>query len=172
MQQGLARQYGAKSSAIVDALRQVYPNAKPTEIFGHVEAGLRYRIATVTHARRKAAQNAAPVYTYIFAWRTPILDGRPRAFHRSDIAFGFDNTDRCAHLTGGTEEARSLAARMSSAWIAFARTGDPNHRGLPKWPAFTADSVPTMILDDKSEVKYDHDRRARQVFEEAVVSGA
>jgi para-nitrobenzyl esterase len=53
---------------------------------------------------------------------------------------------------------------MSGAWIAFAQTGNPNHAGIPNWPAFDPAQVPTMCFDRECEVKYDHDRDARQEF--------
>jgi para-nitrobenzyl esterase len=65
-------------------------------------------------------------------------------------------------MTGGTAEARELGAKMSEAWIGFARTGDSNHKGLPKWPAFSASTVPTMIFDAKCEMKNDPDGPARR----------
>jgi para-nitrobenzyl esterase len=168
LQSALEKEHQSRAAVILTALRRIYPNAKPTELYGHAGPGattLRYRVDAIAQAVRKTAQNDASVYLYTFAWKTPILDGRPRAFHRSEIAFVFDNTDRCAHLTGGTDEARLMAAKISSAWIEFARTGNPNHRGLPKWPAFTSTKVPTMIFDNKCEVLYDHDREARIAFQ-------
>src|ERR1051326_3308949 len=69
--------------------------------------------------------------------------------------------DRCAAMTGGTSEARALGAKMADAWIAFARKGDPNHTGLPKWPVFSADKGPVMIFDNRCEVKNDPDRAER-----------
>lgn len=158
--------------AVLEALRRAYPGAKPVEIFVHTtnSGGLRYRIDTVTQAARKAALRAAPAYIYTFAWKTSVLDGRPRAFHRSEIPFVFNNTDRCAHQTGGTDEARALAGRMSDAWVAFARTSNPSHSGIPNWPAFDSATVPTMFFDNNCEVKYDHDRDARRTFAEFVSS--
>jgi para-nitrobenzyl esterase len=151
-------------AAAIDALRLTYPNVKPVEILAHANNRLRNRIDTLTQAGRKVGQNAAPVYVYMFAWKIRVLDGRPRAFHRTELPFVFDNTDRCAHQTGGTEEARAMAAKVSDAWIAFARTGNPNHSGIPHWPAFSSERVPTMVFDSECEVKYDHDREARRAF--------
>jgi len=58
-------------------------------------------------------------------------------------------------MTGGGKDAYALASRMSSAWINFARTGNPNAPGLPKWAAYTAAGGATMIFDVKCEVR-DH----------------
>ena len=50
-----------------------------------------YRFDSITLAQRKAAQGRAPVYMYLFAWRTPALDGRLFAPHAIEIPFVFDN---------------------------------------------------------------------------------
>ena len=92
---------------------------------------------------------------YWFTWQSPVLDGRMRSYHGCKIPFVFDNTDECSHMTGGGPKARELAGKVSSAWTSFARSGDPNHSGLPKRPAFTAQKGETMILDWKCEVKDD-----------------
>ena len=105
------------------------------------------RDATVAVAERKAAQSA-PVYCYQFAWQTPVLDGRPMAFHCSELAFVFDNPDLCEHMTGGGEASRTLASKVSQSWINFARKGNPNHPGLPEWKKFESGSKTTMVFDD------------------------
>src|SRR4029450_10195623 len=76
--------------SLLDALTRVYPDPKPVEIFAHTQGGLRYRSDPLTMATRKTSLHAAPAYVYVFAWKTGVLDGRPRAFHRSEIPFVFD----------------------------------------------------------------------------------
>jgi para-nitrobenzyl esterase len=148
--------FGDKSDSIVDTFRRAHPNAKPVVLLELMTN--KFRLYAVQQAERKAALNAAPAYMYLFTWQSPVLDGKYRAFHCLEIPFVFDNTDVYATMTCGGPGPRELAAKVSDAWINFARTGDPNHRGLPKWPAFRKDVGATMILDTKCEVKNAPDR--------------
>ncbi len=160
-----AERYGDRSGMVVDAYRKAYPDVKPVELLSRMFS---VRTNAVTQAERKAALNAAPAYMYLFAWQTPVLDGRPRAFHCSEIPFVFNNADVSAFATGGTAEARALAEKVSDAWIHFARTGDPNHSGLPNWPKYSASAGPVMIFDKTCEVKNDPDRDLRKVVASAL----
>lgn len=155
--------YGDRSTNIIAAYRKANPKAKPFDLFS-VISSVSTRQNAVVQAERKAAQNAAPAYLYLFTWQTPVLDGRPKAFHCAELAFVFDNIDRCVNMTGGGADARTLAAKMSDAWIAFARTGNPNHKGLPKWSNFTADKGATMIFDNKCEVQNNPDGEPRSTI--------
>lgn len=133
---------------MIAAFRARTPSAKPFDVWSRIaSAGVREN--AIKQATAKAALGEAPAYLYWFTWQTPILDGRPRAFHCSEIAFAFDNTDRCETMTGGGPDARALAAKVSGAWINFARTGSPDHAGLPHWSPFAADTVPTLIFDNE-----------------------
>ncbi|MGS0525163.1 carboxylesterase family protein [Zobellia nedashkovskayae] len=42
---------------------------------------------------------------------------------------------------------------MSQAWINFAKTGNPNHSGLPEWPSYNSANTATMHFDSISVVK-------------------
>jgi para-nitrobenzyl esterase len=160
--------YAAKTGEVIEAYQRVFPKAKPFEIWGVIQGTQAYRLNAVTQAERKAAQNAAPVYMYWFGWKTPVLDGRPLAYHCQDLAFWFDNIDLAAQATGGTDDARALAATMSGALVAFARTGNPNHAGMTKWPAFTAATRATMIFENEQVmVKNDPDGEARRLVQTA-----
>ena len=149
--------FGNNAGSIIDAARSVYPNARPFELWS-VIAVSGVRASALSQAQLKAAQNAAPAFCYQFAWQTPVLSGRPMSFHCSEIAFVFDNTDRCENMTGGGPAARDLAARVSDAWIHFARTGDPNHPGLPHWAPLTAATNATMVFDTHCELRQRFDQ--------------
>lgn len=57
---------------------------------------------------------------------------------------------------------------MSTALVAFARTGNPNHAGLPRWPAYSATNRANMIFDDRVEVRMDPDGAVRRMIAETV----
>ncbi|SEI45626.1 para-nitrobenzyl esterase [Dyadobacter koreensis] len=158
----LFERFGAKSQKIHQVLRKVHPEVKAVEILSYVSP---YNPMAYLQAERKAAQNAAPVYLYLFAWQTPVLDSRPRSFHCSEIPFVFANTDRCETMTGGGQQARDLAAKISMAWLNFARTGNPDHKGLPQWKPFTKQNGATMVFNNNSEIRNDPDGEARQLLE-------
>jgi para-nitrobenzyl esterase len=149
-----------RSQPIVAAFRRRTPSAKPFDIWSRI-ATAPVRQAAIDQAAAKAALGSAPAYLYWFTWRTPIFDGRPRAFHCAEIPFVFHNTDLCDHMTGGGPRAKALADRMAGAWVRFARTGDPNHPGLPHWAPFAPGSTPTLIFDDETRLELDPDGTER-----------
>jgi para-nitrobenzyl esterase len=90
------------------------------------------------HMRKFAALQAKQgndTYVYYFSRVPPTLPDRPPrgATHAAEIPYMFDNL---APPSPWTEVDRRLADVMSSYWVNFARTGDPNGAGLPVWPAY------------------------------------
>jgi len=140
---------------------------KPIELLSIMYSTYVRRTA-VSWSERRAAQRAAPAYLYWFTWHTPVLDGRPRAFHCLDLPFIFNNTDRCATMTGGGDDARALAKTMSKSIAGFARTGHPNHGQLPHWPEFNPQDAPVMIFDSNCEVRNAPDRELIRLFQDVL----
>jgi len=147
--------FGEHSKTIIEAFRRDYPKATPFDLYATIAASSQTRRPAFAQALRKAALGRAPAYSYIYAWRTPVLDGRPGPFHACEIAFTFDNAELCDHYSGGAAEAFLLSKQISTAWVSFARTGNPNHSGIPHWPAYTPKHHATMYFDTPCEVRND-----------------
>ena len=154
--------YGDKTDAIRQAFHKAYPD-KPEANALYVDTWQRTR--AMKTAGIKADQQGAPVYNYVFSWETPVMGGFAMAYHCAEIPFVFNNIELSATATGATKEAYDLADKISDAWINFARTGNPNAKGLPEWPAYTRKNGATMILDNKSEVRYHHDDELMDLLE-------
>jgi len=69
------------------------------------------------------------------------------------IAFVFDNLRTVSTGAQSDSSGLDLAAKMSDAWIAFARTGDPNTQALPEWPADTTNTRETMIFNTTCRIE-------------------
>ncbi|CAH0995769.1 Para-nitrobenzyl esterase [Emticicia aquatica] len=148
----IKKSYGEKTDAYIAAVKKAYPNdTKPSSM---LDIDVTFRPGAVSQANQKSAlAGSAPVYMYLFDWQSPVLDGKFKAVHCMEIPFVFDNIARCQEMTGGTKEAHALAAKISQSWINFAKTGDPNHKGLPNWPVYNAQNTATMHFDNVSTVK-------------------
>ncbi len=106
----------------------------------------------------------APVFMYLFAWESDFLGGLFKAGHGLEIPFVFDHTDDVG-MTGDRPDKYGLAAAMSEAWCAFARSGDPSHGGIPRWDPYTVDSRATMIFDVPCRLEIDPAREELDVWE-------
>jgi para-nitrobenzyl esterase len=120
-----------------------------------------FRSGTDLEAERKASQAKAPVYKYYFQWYSPVREGKLRAFHTLDIPFAFDSVDLAPSMVGNGPERQPLADKMSAAWVAFARSGNPNHKGIPMWAPFDAKQRATMIFNNECRAVNDPFREER-----------
>jgi para-nitrobenzyl esterase len=145
--------------AKVDALIAVYKKGRPAksnvEIYQIIASDASFSGGVHTEADRKAAQGKAPVYKYYFTWQSAVREGKLRSFHTLEIPFVLENVDQGKSMTGSGQDRYALSDKMSAAWAAFARTGNPNAKGLPHWAAFTADQRATMIFNDECKLVND-----------------
>jgi para-nitrobenzyl esterase len=159
---------GQHADRAIDVYRRANPGSTPSDLYFLIASDYRYSAPTMKIAERRAALGKGPVYLYYFRWETPVNGGRLKSPHTMEIPFAFDNVKISSRLTGGGPEAMALADRISDAWIAFARTGDPNTKKLPHWPQFNPTERPTMVFDNVSKVVNDPIRDQRLLMFEAM----
>ena len=159
---------GDQSQDLIGLYRKLNPGATASDIYFLIASDYRYGAPTMKIAERRAALGKAPVYVYYFTWETPVQGGRLKSPHTIEIPFAFDNVKISARLTGGGTEAMALADRVSDAWIAFARKGNPNTPKLPTWPAFNVKDYPVMVINNTSKVVNDPLREQRTAINRAM----
>jgi para-nitrobenzyl esterase len=149
---------------IVAEFRKLMPQASPTELFFAITSDRRVRQQTWVQAERKAIQKAAPVWVYEVDWSTPVDGGKWGSPHSLELALVFDTVATSPSMVGTGPEPQAKADQMSPAWIAFARSGEPQAPGLPRWPAFTLEDRATMVFDLKSRMVPDFRSEERQLL--------
>jgi para-nitrobenzyl esterase len=119
-----------------------------------------------------------PAYIFLFSYVPAFMKERMKfgPGHGTDISFVFDNLG-----TGGfgppppppTPEDKEVARMMNAYWVNFARTGDPNGKGLPEWPEYSPKKNEILdIQPDGNPVGKPDPRKARlDVIEKAVNKG-
>jgi len=154
----------AKATQVIDTYKKLNPNKNLSEIYFLLVTDRGMRTSSIRLAERKFRQGTAPVYMYLFAWRSPAMGGKMGSPHTVEIPFVFDNTDIPKVMTTGSPAEKELAAKTSEAWIQFARSGNPNHKGLPNWPAYSTKDRATMIFDNTCKVVNDPGPEERKLW--------
>ncbi|MCU0381599.1 MAG: carboxylesterase family protein [Chitinophagaceae bacterium] len=86
---------------------------------------------------RAFVAKGTPAYLYLFSYVSDSARQWMRygASHASEIGYVFDNL-RGRNGAPLPPKDHAVAKMMNTYWANFARTGDPNGNGLPKWPVF------------------------------------
>jgi len=174
------KQAAKLDDAATDQLIAVYKKGRPKA--NNLDIALiigtdvsNFRTGTDTEADRKAAAAAgAPVYKYYFQWYSPVRGGVLRSYHTLDIPFVFENVDIAQSMVGDGADRYPLADKMSATYTAFARTGNPNNKLVPKWAPFTAEQRATMIWNNECYAVNDpfHDERMARLSLKAAAAPA
>jgi para-nitrobenzyl esterase len=135
---------GEKADALIVRYRADYPKDSPSDLYFRIAADRGARSNAIAQAQAKVQQGSGDVYMYNFAWDTPIDAGRLRAFHTAELPL--------AMRLVLNPEAESLSNQIAGAWAGFARSGDPNHSGLPRWDKYTAALQATMVFDQQTRL--------------------
>jgi para-nitrobenzyl esterase len=154
---------GDSAESVIESYRKKYPRATPYELSTNI-SGDAGAMSSIRLAERHSALGKAPTYLYVFAWETPVM--RLRAPHTLEIPFVFNHIAVSESMVGPiTPGMRKLESDGAGAWAAMARNGNPNHNGLPNWPAYTKDKRAVMIFDTPCRVESDPTSEVRQIME-------
>jgi len=147
---------------VVGQYRVHFPQWSPVDVFyAATTAGRSWRGQVIEAEER--ARAGAPGYVYQVDYASRV-DPRRGAFHTMDIPLVFGTLGAKGSETGTGADAQAASKAMQDSFVAFARTGGPNHAGLARWPEYTLDTRATMIFDVRSRVENDPRRWQRELF--------
>ena len=162
----LAGNDAAQGEKLLGLYKRTHPDLRNQMLWLAAESDDTRRWNAQELCRLKQEQRTAASYLYYFDWFSPVHNNRMGAYHTLDIPFVFYNMDIGASMTGSAQSRYALGHVMSAAWAAFARTGDPNHADMPKWPVFDVATYPTMVFGERVHVANDPNRDERLALAE------
>ena len=115
------------------------------------EVSFRAPTLQIVEERVKAGGNGK-TYVYLFNKCSDANDWQG-ACHACELGYVFDNLV-CEGIGGNTDP--ELAANVSAAWVAFARTGNPSTEQIT-WEEYNLDNRPTMVMGNDCTMKMEDD---------------
>lgn len=148
-----AGQFGAAADQVIAAFKKAYPGKNTADA---LFVDKLFRVGTADYADLRASSGCANVYEWMFSLEMPLNNGT-LPWHNVDEAYMFHNAEylEASYIPGVSEWMQDI---MTGAWVAFARSGDPNHVGMPIWEPHTAQKGEIMVFDEQVGMRYGHDR--------------
>ncbi|MCD7807126.1 MAG: carboxylesterase family protein [Lachnospiraceae bacterium] len=150
--------YGEDAEYLLGEFRKAYPGHKEADLL-YIDTAIRGKLNQLALRRAGAGEQ---VWNWVFDVESPLRGGTV-AWHCGENPYVLHNTEysAAACIPGISEK---VEEQMSSAWISFFRTGNPNCEEIPYWPQVTPEHLPTMVFGPKTEVRTDHDQKLQQYF--------
>ncbi len=155
----LDKRYGANGAGILPMYRKYYPEKSPFLVQAQIFTDAGFRRSAFKQAELKAAQGTGAIYMYEWDWPTPAFGGRYGAVHGLDVSGSFREARE------GNDMAR-VADELSSAWVAFAKTGNPNNSRIPPWSTYNAQTRATMLFGTPTQQVNDPRAEMRKFWEQ------
>jgi para-nitrobenzyl esterase len=164
-----AEQTRARFGESADAILAAYSattDAEALESAASLASDTFIGYATWKWIEMHSTTGGAPIYRYSFDRKIPVAkDSKGTsqdigARHAGEIEYVFGALDSVPGVEWSSVD-RKLSDLMMTYWTNFARSGDPNGAGLPKWPGYgKAGGYPVLHLDETTAAAADS-RRGR-----------
>jgi para-nitrobenzyl esterase len=135
--------YGARADEILAA----YPHetdVQATRSAKNLATETTFTSNMFTWATLQAQNGRSPAYAYYF--HRPTAANPEGSGHGSEVPLVFANEDHRPGRAAWTDEDRALSKELQGYWVNFAKNGDPNGPGLPRWPKFQPGKITVMAL--------------------------
>lgn len=158
--------YGKYTDDIIREFGKAYPKKDPAKAL-YVDVFMRKPHKDL--CKMRVEQNCADTYNWMLSLDMPCYGGTT-PWHNADEAYIFHHAEffESEYIPGISEK---LQDEMAGALVSFAYTGNPNHKGLPKWNVAEKDVIPTMIFDKETEEKINYDDKLIELVEKAGALG-
>ncbi|MEO6839100.1 MAG: carboxylesterase family protein [Ginsengibacter sp.] len=147
------QKYGADAEKFL----YFYPanNDEEADVSQHkLSRDMMFGIQNYTWANLQSKTGKSKVYLYRFARKLPATGDYIKygAFHTGEVAYAYDNLS-FVHRCPWQPADYALKKTMSSFWINFIKTGNPNAKNLPEWSEYNRENNSTMIFNETSKVE-------------------
>ncbi len=164
----MTERYGEKAEAMLAMYRNRYASKSPYLIQAQIGTDAGGRRNAILQAERKSAMGKAPGYMYQWEYASPGFGGKFGAVHGTDVSASFYNYRDGVGGTGSARE-KALWGTFAAAWVALAKTGNPNNAKTPNWPAYDEAKRATMIFDNETRVENDPRAEMRKFWQDMPV---
>ena len=155
----LEQTFGDRTDEYIKTFDETYPKHSVQDL---LSIDWLFRPKTIICADYISANHQAPVYMYMFTWKSPLNQG---SVHGHELKFCFNTLNHGGNeLPHPTAEDQVLADKMSDSWAAFAHTGDPNTKDLPEWKRYNRVAGDMMVFDYQCEVRNNPDRKLASII--------
>lgn len=152
--------FGDDTEIYAAEFAKAWPDMIPQDL---VSVDMMFRPKTIITADAASKSKTAPVYNYMFTWKSPSTH---ISAHGAELNFCFNTLHLAGRdLPNPSESDLQLADRMSQSWANFAHTGNPNVNGLPTWHPYTVENGECFMFGPKIEVRNNFDRNLEKIID-------
>lgn len=158
----LKKRVGKDADELLAMYRKEDPKATPFIINARIDSDATFHRSANIMADRKAEQGGAAIWKYLWTVPSAAYGGRYGAVHGVDVPYSM--YDIRFPLAGPTFDNKKLAEQLSSAWVSFAATGNPNNKNLPEWRPYDTDKRSTLVFAETTKTQDDPRKAFREYW--------